>query len=440
MNWAVGVLGGTPSRRAVQCRAEGFCLPAILISAALFLVLTVLPTGLTTSAHAADTTDDADFIPLRGEVCELGSETRLFPEQLIARRGDFVCPPERWASTGRHLYFRVRDPGLLRPGSGRWHILSEFVRAEKATVSAIYNDGHIESQTVTGGALRGRWAAGNYLDFPLPDRSVGFANIFIGYENVAVQSGMIRKINAAREERFLSDQRMLFLLYGLLSGILFAVCVYNLALYAYIGMRFQLYYCLTALAFLAHGSSWSGIIVYFIPDYSMASLVRTAFVSSGAGVCASTFFFIHFLEDGMLPPWIVRSLKVMALAVLSLTSFAAFAPAGMTILGDRLSSGSVLVLMAFVLTAFVIAWRGGSRAVWFAAAAWILPIIGGILRASRGSGLLPQTDIIDTSLFVGLALEALLLSIGISDRLNVLRREETAGRSNGGGPYRRRGG
>jgi diguanylate cyclase (GGDEF)-like protein len=86
--------------------------------------------------------------------------------------------------------------------------------------------------------------------------------------------------------------------------------------------------------------------------------------------------------------------------------------------------GFALATILLTYTAGLIAWRAGSRPAVFYLIAFFCVCAGAALLVTRNLGLLAAGPFTDYGMQMGSALEVVLLSMGLADRINALRREK----------------
>jgi hypothetical protein len=106
---------------------------------------------------------------------------------------------------------------------------------------------------------------------------------------------------------------------------------------------------------------------------------------------------------------------------------------GVTLLGNLLHSRALGYQLAHALTGpysllligvAVMAMRSGSRAARFFLVAWGFFLAGVVVYILRDVGVLPWNDLTTYSIPLGSAIEGVLLSFGLADRISILRREK----------------
>jgi diguanylate cyclase (GGDEF)-like protein len=89
-----------------------------------------------------------------------------------------------------------------------------------------------------------------------------------------------------------------------------------------------------------------------------------------------------------------------------------------------INHGMALVLLAAMTTAGVLAWKRGYRPARYYTVAFAALIGGALLLLARNMSLLPSNLLTDHGIQAGSALEAILLSMGLADRITDLRRDK----------------
>lgn len=78
----------------------------------------------------------------------------------------------------------------------------------------------------------------------------------------------------------------------------------------------------------------------------------------------------------------------------------------------------------FLLISALVAWRKNSRQAGFFVLAWASFLVGVVIFVLKDAGVLPFTTLTQHAMPIGSAIEGVLLSFGLADRINILRREK----------------
>ncbi len=212
------------------------------------------------------------------------------------------------------------------------------------------------------------------------------------------------------------------LFYGTYYGAIGIMALYNFFLFLTLRDRSYLYYVLTLLSL--HGSfqlALNGLGAGVMGAGSLW-LTREAIVwALGLGVYSGILFaraFLHTVTYATLAHRILGALRFAALALLPISTFLPhFVAVQIGILVG--SSAAIATLLAAWL-----ALRQGFRPAFFFLLAWTALLAGALLYSLKALGVLPANFFTESSMQVGMAAEALLLSFALGDRYNLLRRQK----------------
>jgi PAS domain S-box-containing protein len=209
----------------------------------------------------------------------------------------------------------------------------------------------------------------------------------------------------------------LSLYFGLLIGLL----LYNLLLYVSVRDTGYLIYALFALGMGVTQAALTGVGYQFV----WTDRVWWNSVSPPAGICAAAVFGLlfarHFLSSALRMPRLDK-LLLAQLAGWALSLVAAVA------LPYRYSSWMVTLLApvstATLLVIGAISIRRGFAGARYFCTAWALLLVGVFTLFLHNVGIVPSNPITSNALLIGSALEMVLLSFALADRINVARRFE----------------
>lgn len=211
------------------------------------------------------------------------------------------------------------------------------------------------------------------------------------------------------------------LIIGGFAGIMLVMALYNLFVYLSIKDRTYLYYVLYILAIcgaqltlmgagpveMVHGDTWIG--------------ARASVLFALVSVLFGITFARRFMGSREISPRVDRIshvffiLVIIDLAVLFLVD---------PWIGYEFAQGITGLSAIYLLTLSVIAIRNGSRQARFFLIAWTAFLLGVVVFILKDSGVLPFNDLTQFAMPMGAAVESVLLSFGLADRINVLRREK----------------
>ena len=207
---------------------------------------------------------------------------------------------------------------------------------------------------------------------------------------------------------------------GVWIGIVAALALYNLFLFFAVGTRAYLFYSLFTGSILAYQTSIDGLAFQFLWPNQMwiANHAIPFFVGSA---CAFAFAFAQsFLGTEQHTPRLHRiTAGALVVAAISAPVSLAIDPTVALRVASVVTALSCLLLIGIGAVRV----RQGDRSARFYLLAWSLFLCGAILTALRVAGKFPTTTFTIYAQQVGSAVEVLVLSIALADRIHALRHE-----------------
>lgn len=203
-------------------------------------------------------------------------------------------------------------------------------------------------------------------------------------------------------------------------GLMLIMAVYNCFIYFSSRDISYLYYSLFILSFVLFHLAYNG----FAGQYLWQDFVWWTDVSIPVflGMVAATFimFSRSFLKTALYCPVLDRVLLANSIvfALIMIIS-----PVIDYQLAVKMLDGMCLIVLPVVMIAGIFSLRRGSREAIFYILAWTLFIIGTMLHILKNFGVLPETFITVWSQQFGAILQAMLLSLGLADRINTMRKQ-----------------
>jgi signal transduction histidine kinase len=213
------------------------------------------------------------------------------------------------------------------------------------------------------------------------------------------------------------------LILGIYMGILLAIFAYNLFIYVSTRDRVYRTYLLYLVGLSLAQIALAGYLYRFLwpnhPELNYYGITITTVLAGVFGI----LFAQDFLKIGHYLPRINKILNGIALlyilaAVLSLARQNTYAYTLLDL------SGMLVGIFLLLSSALILA--KGSRPAMFYLIAWGVFLIGLIILVLRNVGVLPYNDFTTYGSYVGSALETILLSFALADRINVLKKEKEA--------------
>jgi signal transduction histidine kinase len=228
---------------------------------------------------------------------------------------------------------------------------------------------------------------------------------------------------------FAAHSRASQLSFGLFYGLLLALIFYNLMLFVSVQDRLYLYYVLYGLAF----TMWLLVFDGFAFEYLGPNGDWWANNSFSTFISLSQLFGVlfarRFLETPRLSPRLDRVLVIFAfiggfLAVCGATDWLVPYQAILS----SIAATSIAVAIT-VLSVAVRALYAGYRGARFFLLAWAALLVSLVLFPLRSFGVLPHTFLTAYSVHFGLAIDLILLSLALGDRIRVVQREAQLART-----------
>ncbi len=208
---------------------------------------------------------------------------------------------------------------------------------------------------------------------------------------------------------------------GIYFGIMLVMFFYNLFLYLSIRDKAYLFYILYIAGIaLAQASLQGYTFKYLLPNTPYFNHLSVIFFSTLTGVGAIQFA-RNFLQIKHKLPFIDIGLKFFG--VFYLLALLVF------LLGWRQVSYNMLDIAALLLSFYALYFSiklslRGQRTAKFFLFAWSFFMVGMFIFVARNFGWLPYNFFTKNVLLIGSALEAILLSVALADRINILKREK----------------
>lgn len=223
------------------------------------------------------------------------------------------------------------------------------------------------------------------------------------------------------ERAFDRYSRFEYLFFGLVTGVMAAMLLYNLVIALFLRDRVYAAYCAYFAAMLGYTallSGWplglglppavfeAGVLKLFAVMYFFAALFSRSFLGTKVR---------HPLGDRIL-------LVLMALSLLNLT----LSTIGYFNLANTMAYGMALLGPMVMIAVAARVWCSGYQPARYYLAAWSLLFLGTAVYAASGLGLLEYSFMVYTAPCMGAAAESVVLSLALADRIRSLREERTA--------------
>ena len=208
---------------------------------------------------------------------------------------------------------------------------------------------------------------------------------------------------------------------GIYAGVMLVLALYNLFLLLSIRDRSYLYYVLYLVAVLATQLAFLGVGPFYLwagnTWWSSNSTLILTLVTATLGM----EFARNFIGTRRFAPGLHR-ISVLFYLAFALCILAQ--QAGLPRFAYQAAQGLSGLSAIFTLSMAVVALRRGSRQAFFFLLAWAVFLSAVVVFVLKDVGILPYNELTIHAMPVGSAIEGVLLSFGLADRINILRREK----------------
>ncbi|MEZ4799077.1 MAG: 7TM diverse intracellular signaling domain-containing protein [Flavobacteriales bacterium] len=227
-------------------------------------------------------------------------------------------------------------------------------------------------------------------------------------------------IKIGKEKLISSEQAKKELFYGIYLGCILVMIIYNLFIYLTVRDRVYLYYVayiltvgLTQMVLNGYASK------YFWSNATSFASIAAIIIPAASGV-ATVVFSRNFIQTKKFTPYVDKAL-IFYLGVYVIIFICAFVGAeNISFLLIDFNAASALILVYSAVRAVL----KGYRPAKFFLVAWVIFLAGVTLFALRNFGVIPFNNLSNYGLPIGSALETVLLSFALADRINQFKKEK----------------
>jgi signal transduction histidine kinase len=212
------------------------------------------------------------------------------------------------------------------------------------------------------------------------------------------------------------EQPLIWMIYGLMLVMAF----YNAFVYVSVRQREYLYYCFYVLSCVVVQATLNGHAFQYLLADSVWLANRLLLFSTSITVWVALLFIRRFLNLQESLPWMNRTAMAFSWTSAATALACLLLPYEISIILVVLV-GIPANLTTFVGTLVLV--RRRYRPAQFFAAAWIVFLVGVLLSYLRLLGVVPTNVFTTWAIQLGAALEVVLLSLALADRINIMRRD-----------------
>ncbi|MBO0930029.1 7TM diverse intracellular signaling domain-containing protein [Fibrella aquatilis] len=252
--------------------------------------------------------------------------------------------------------------------------------------------------------------------FASTDRPGDTATIYLRVKN---NMPLVIPLRLVTAQQVATESHPKDLLAGLLLGVMFAMAGYNFCLLLVIRDRVYLFYVLYVLTGVV-STDFQGYLNEFIFDRYLPAFPLYVSYALCVMLASALLFAQRFLNTPRHAPRLDKGIRVLLVACLVPVLFRWFdLRLAMTVSMQVLISATAIYLFGLGVYLF----SRGLKEARFYMLAWTVLLLATLLFLGRVNGWLPVNLLTTSTVTIGVALETVLLSFALADRINVYRRE-----------------
>ncbi len=199
-------------------------------------------------------------------------------------------------------------------------------------------------------------------------------------------------------------------------AVLLSMIFYNAVIFLIVRERSYLYYVLYLSSFTLFMASIHGWAYrFFWPDSPQIHQLSVVFMI-GITICTAALFTSNFLNLRKENPALNRIVKILVIISIASAAASLLLPYSTMI---RINAALAIIAAMIAIFATLQEWlRSRSREVMMFIIAWSTLLVGFLLYSGQKFGVLPINAFTEHAIEIGAVLEALLLALGLADRIN----------------------
>lgn len=208
---------------------------------------------------------------------------------------------------------------------------------------------------------------------------------------------------------------------GIYIGIMLVMILYNLFIYFTVRDKSYLLYSLYIVVVLLTQTSLQGLTFQFLwPNYPNLSMYSQFFFPSLTGICALEFFKKFLFIKERMP----RAFKLSFVFLIPYILGPLLSLFELYDLSFKIVEGTALVVSVYMMAVAINIYRGGYSEARFFLIGWSIFLLGVIIYVLKDFEILPYNNFTRYTMHFGSAIEVILLSFALADRINILKKEK----------------
>ncbi|MCH7403642.1 7TM diverse intracellular signaling domain-containing protein [Belliella kenyensis] len=250
------------------------------------------------------------------------------------------------------------------------------------------------------------------------EENSGIDSLFISIES---NEPIVFEVSVISEEGFHSMNYKKSMIVNIYIGIMFALFLYNFILFFLIKDITYFFYSIYILFIALAQTSLMGYSYYYFLGMNVKlyelSIIGFSAISGMAGIS----FMRLFLKTKDYTPVLDKFLKLNIIVYLAAFVFRLFGSLSFSYKLTDVSGLMVIVLFGFSATRIA---RKGYRPAAYFIIGWLFFFIGLLIFILQSNGIINVTMVANFPMLLGTAMEAILLSLALADKINVLKKEK----------------
>ena len=241
------------------------------------------------------------------------------------------------------------------------------------------------------------------------------------YLRVASQGTLAVPVVLWQPAALWKNDQITYSAFSLYFGLLIGLIAYNLLLFVSVRDRIFLIYVVFAICIGLSQAANSGLGAQFLwPDQLFWNMNSINILHSASGAMGMLFA-RNFLATRVTLPRLDVAMRAQELLWWVVAGLALIIPyrTSVWLVTGMVSAGVVTIVVAGTISIY--RKRAGAR---FFGLAWSALLAGVVVMTLHNNGLVPSNSVTANALLIGSALEMVLLSFALADRINVTRREK----------------
>lgn len=265
-----------------------------------------------------------------------------------------------------------------------------------------------------------------FYDRPIEHKNFLFPVDFAAYESLTIMfrfkttSSMQIPLNLYNERVFLEKSQGEMMGLGLYYGSMIIMILYNLFVYLSVREANYLYYVIYVTCMAVFLASLNGTSYHYLWPESIWWNDQVLVVSLCGVVLFAILFTVGFLKVKESRPKSYRVFIFFAVIAGFIILFSYKIPYKMGILS---TIGLAVISIVWCMIVTLSRWMEGFSSARFYAVAWFAMLSGGVILALNKFSILPRNAFTENATQYGSALEVMLLSFALADRLNFEKKE-----------------